>query len=335
MENNGAPGFYIGEVIDNKKTETYRDVNDYGNDVFLITVRPTGTWKDQDLICRPANINIKQIPLIGEHVLIFQANNDRSSADVTRYQWYYFPAYNIQSNINHNALPGVAQIKEGDVNPVEQEDDIPLGKTFKQRIVSAMQPYEGDLLLEGRWGNSIRLSSTLGSGAYSLRPTWSGTTDGDPIIILSNSTNHTRNRFITEHIKNDQSSLYLTSTQTLSNLVLSKQIAYEDTKENQYSESQIVGVANRIILQAKDNNIILDSKQRITLLTDRLMLGDDSATEPLVLGEKLEEILKLIIAGCRAGTAGSPFYHQAQGLPEFQQAYSKIKEMLSTKVYTI
>ena len=331
-----GPHFYIGEVIKNTLTETFKDENDLGNDHFLISVRVTNSSKEEDLICRPANSNIKQIPLIGEHVLIFEANNEYTSADKTRYQWYYFPAYSIQSNINHNALPGTAPIKEGDINPVKQEDDIALGDSFEQKTVSSMQPYEGDIIVEGRWGNSIRLGSTVTkSGNYTLNPNWAGQKSGDPIIILSNTTKHQSNKFITEHSKNDQSSLYLTTTQRIKDLVLNKNINVEQTKENQFAESQFVGIANRVILQAKTNNIILDGENRISLLSNTVMLGEDNATEPVVLGEKLEEILKLIIAGCRAGTAGSPFYHQAQGLPQFAEAYSKLSGMKSLKVKTI
>ena len=331
MTTNGTPQFYIAEVIKNPDVESYKDENDKGNDHFLITVRTIGTSEQEDLDCRPANSHIKQIPLLHEHVLIFQANNEFSSADKTRNQWYYFPAYSIQSNINHNALP-VAELKEGDVNDIKQEDNIPLGETFEQKTVSSMQPYEGDVVVEGRWGNSIRLGSTITkAGQYTKKPNYIGQRSGDPIIILSNSVKHESSKFITEDSKNDESSLYLTTTQAISDLVLNKSLNVESTKENQYSESQFVGIANRIVLQAKTNNIILDGENRISILSNKIMLGEDNATEPLVLGEKLE----LIIAGCRAGTAGSPFYHQAQGLPQFQQAYSKLSGMKSSKVRTI
>ena len=50
----------------------------------------------------------KQIPVIGEHVLIFEGTDEYGNLDTTRRQWYYFPPYGIQSGINSNPLPGIS-----------------------------------------------------------------------------------------------------------------------------------------------------------------------------------------------------------------------------------
>ena len=326
-----APHFYTGEVIENNLTKTYLDSNDLGNDHFLITVRPY-EGKLQDVTCRPAVIGIKQIPLIGEHVLIFQGLNEFSNADKVRYQWYYFPAYSIQSNINNNALPNITQIRDSDENPVD-ESNVKLGESFKERDISSMQPYEGDTLIEGRWGNSIRLSSTINEGNYSIKPEWYG----DPVIILSNTVNHKSKRFITENIKTDSSLLYLTTTQTLPNLVLSKSLNAEGTKSNLYKESQLVGIANRITLQSKTDRVILDSPKAISLITKgQVRLGADDASSSVALGEKLQECLRKICLILQAGTVGSP-YAQQMALAGDIAAVQKIveNELLSSKVKTI
>jgi len=330
-----APHFYTGEVIDSNLTDTYLDANDLGNDHFLITVRPY-EGKLQDVICRPADNHLKQIPLIGEHVLIFQGLNEYSNADKVRQQWYYFPAYSIQSNVNNNALPNITQIRDSDENPVD-ESNVKLGKSFEEKDISSMQPYEGDVILEGRWGNSIRLGSTIKEGNYSIKPDWSGDKSGDPIIVLSNSVNHKSKKFISEKIKTDSSLLYLTTTQTLPNLVLSKSLNAEGTKSNLYKESQLIGVANRITLQAKTDRVILDSPKAISLITKgQIRLGADDASSSVALGEKLQECLRKICLILQAGTVGSP-YAQQMALAGDVAAVQKIveNELLSSKVKTI
>ena len=201
--------FLLAEVVDNNVLETYEYNKDNINLSYTILVRTYDEEKTQELICKPANRRLKDIPLVGEHVLIFQGTNEFSTADKYRRQWYYFPAYGIQSNINHNALPGISEIQTSNVNTTGVQGE--LGKSFKEKEVSALQQFEGDTVIEGRFSNSIRLGSTINNGKYSLQPTWQGNTDGDPIIIISNAHNDKRNKeFTIESFNDDASSFYLT-----------------------------------------------------------------------------------------------------------------------------
>ena len=154
-------------------TNTYEDTYKYleGKNVdnlFKIDVVTYGELEARKLSARPANSNIKQIPLVGEHVIIFNALQQESDNDIKNKQWYYLPAYNLQSSINNNALPGVADVAGQEATT--DLSDQPLGKTFEEKAVSPLQPYEGDLLIEGRFSNSIRLGSTvnLDSNNYML-----------------------------------------------------------------------------------------------------------------------------------------------------------------------
>jgi hypothetical protein len=80
-------------------------------------------------------------------------------------------------------------------------------------------PYMGDVIYEGRWGNSIRFGSTVKSKSQYSNPWSRSGNNGDPITIVRNGQNKLANEFgaepITENIKNDLSSIYLTSTQAL------------------------------------------------------------------------------------------------------------------------
>ena len=108
--------FLLAEVIDNNVLETYKYNKDNINSSYTILVRTYDEEKTQELICKPANRRLKDIPLIGEHVLVFLGTNEFSTVDKYRRQWYYFPSYGIQSNINHNALPGISEIQTSNVN---------------------------------------------------------------------------------------------------------------------------------------------------------------------------------------------------------------------------
>mgnify|MGYP000138216225 CR=1 FL=1 len=177
--------FLLAEVIDNNVLETYEYNKDNINLSYTILVRTYDEEKTQELICKPANRRLKDIPLIGEHVLIFQGTNEFSTVDKYRRQWYYFPAYGIQSNINHNALPGISEIQTSNVNATGIQGE--LGESFKEKEVSALQQFEGDTIIEGRFSNSIRLGNTVPSNTAPLNNNWSVTGSiGDPITIISN-----------------------------------------------------------------------------------------------------------------------------------------------------
>ena len=84
--------FLLAEVIENAVTDTYKYDADEVNNVSTILARTYDEDKVQELICKPANARNNEIPLVGEHVLIFQGTNEFSTADKFRRQWYYFPA---------------------------------------------------------------------------------------------------------------------------------------------------------------------------------------------------------------------------------------------------
>ena len=230
MANHDSVNFKIAEVVsgydntykwivDNPLSETIDEANT--DTLFSIIVQTYSDSQTELLFAKPANNNIKQIPLLGEHVIIFKALNQETTVDKRRIQWYYLPAYGIQSGINSNRLPGIAKFRINTKNKSGINE--PAGKTFEEKVISPLQPYEGDLLIEGRWGNSIRFGSSVNtSNEYTVNSNWSGT-NGSPIIILSNKrSNKPQKEFVVEDINTDGSSLYLTSDQRLNTLKLNK-----------------------------------------------------------------------------------------------------------------
>lgn len=298
----------VAEVLDYERTYQYVSTsaeNSNLSELFAIRVRSCSQLYNQKVyIVKPGNISIKKIPLVGEFVLIYKSFNQQTTDKIWRETWYYHSTIDIQSSINENMIPGISGQRTA-----EEINAIKPGNTFSRKSISPIQPYEGDILIEGRNGNSIRFSSTLNTNYptsyYYKSPTWTGsdTSEGDPIIILSNRTiNKNKKEFVVENIDSDASSLYLTTTQTISDLKLSKDLTVYNSFSNQ---SQLIGVGDRIILRAKKDIAVIDSQKAIVLNTPgEIKIGDDSADQAMVHGEVLYQIiLKLANAIGAGGTA--------------------------------
>lgn len=297
----------VAEVIEYDYTYQYIP-NDQDNatvdQLFALKVRSCSTYFNDKLrLVRPSNMNMKQIPLVGEFVLIYKTFNQQATSDRWRESWYYVCSIDIQSAINHNMLPGLS---DGAIQ--EDIDAKEPGKTFKQKVVSPLQPYEGDFLLEGRFGNSIRFGSSVNTsyptGYYYKSAPWNTANgDGDPIIVLSNGRNNLpAKELIVENIETDASSLYLTSTQQLDTLKLSKDLTVHN---NAFAGSQFVGVADRVILRAKQDVAVIDSEEGIVLNTpNEIYIGGEDASEPLTHGLVLQQIIQLLVQSIAAGATG-------------------------------
>lgn len=305
--------FDIAEVLE--YDDTYRYIDPSGSntnvsDLFAVRVRSCASYfNDKPFIVRPASANIKQIPLVGEIVLIYKTFNQASTPVKKRDAWYYLTTLNIQSTIHANVLPGLSnsQITDTEIDTAKP------GKTFQFKTVSPLQPYEGDLLLEGRFGNSIRFGNTVKSGGiYSVSTPWTGeqsSNQPDPIIILANGQKNLPNKqFVVEDIQQDAASIYLTSTQKLSAFKLNNTIQ-RSASESSYSNSQLIGTADRIVLKSKSDVIVLDSKQAIELNTPILSMGVKQSKEPVLHSTAVETIfmiMKQIFIGGLFDSNGSP-----------------------------
>ena len=127
--------------------------------------------------------------------------NNTIQGAVNSVTYYYFQPVNLWQSNHHNGIPD--PILNSTLPPSQQQDyqqveggnvrrvtdggtEINLGNTFQERLdVKTLQPYEGDVIYEGRWGNSIRFGSTV-TNAKIPNP-WSRTGEnGDPITIIRN-----------------------------------------------------------------------------------------------------------------------------------------------------
>lgn len=291
MENSGQINFYFGEVVNvDAAVSTYKQTDDR---LYPIDVRVFYNSNYKNITALPASLNNKQIPYVGETVLMFQGYNRNTQYNTKEYEWFYLPAISIRSSMNHNILP---------INSLSTE----LDENVKERNISPLQAYRGDVIQQGRWGNSIRLSSTILDTEYDVQPSWQGKIAGDPIIAITNSPESSVEKsFVAEDIKSDYSSLYLTSTQRINNLILNNDP--KNLKPTEFENSQLIGCADRIVLTTKSDSVVIDSKKDIQLLaSEKIYIGNGQVGwEGLVQGSKLISVLNQIITAINFGMESS------------------------------
>ena len=253
---------------------------------------------------KPLFSHLKYYPLINEVVLTL-TTNDKNIYKGKEKTTYYLPQINMWGHPHHNALPDLKNNTletaknnynetESGLNRIgENNKEIKLGQYFKEKTnIKPLTPYEGDLILEGRFGNSIRFGSTNISNNISNPNNWSdlGNT-GDPITIIRNgqSNNLDEKGFLPtiENIGEDSSNIYLTSNQRIRNF---KQASpHMDSYNALYIEPQTLEDA---ILNPPPLSNVLDNP--VTTDTplpnkDIDITGSDIET-PIIENEELKEV---------------------------------------------
>jgi hypothetical protein len=285
------------------------------------------------LIAKPLQGNSKNLPLVNEIVYIISLPNTDIASISSNTISYYINTVSLWNHPHHNAFPtspnnlpptqqkDYAQTALGNVRRItDQSTEIFLGKTFKERSnIHPLLPFEGDIIYEGRWGNSIRVGSTVKNTINN----WSTTgSNGDPITIIRNGQGtQTEEGWIPtiEDINNDDSSIYATSTQKIP--LKASSTSYLSYKNNppltpdQYSGKQIIINSGRLVFNSTLDHILFSSKKSInlnaqegvnidaptvTLQSGKVYLGSKNATEPLLLGNKTIATLNNLITNLSA-----------------------------------
>jgi hypothetical protein len=284
-----------------------------------------------DNFAKPLFPNNKTFPLINEIVYIVALPNNDIQSNVSSLDYYYFQPVNIWNSTHHNAIPD--PILNSNLPPSQQQDyqqtsggtvrrvtdggtEIDLGKTFKEKInIKNIQPFEGDIINEGRWGQSIRFGSTVNN---SIIPNpWSRVgNNGDPILILRNGQySDGKDPWIpqVEDINKDISPIYATSTQNIPIQVSSKNYnSYQNapTSPDKFAGEQIILNSGRLLFNTKTDSILFSSKKTINLNSvesvnidsptfivnsKNIFLGDKNATEPVILGNTFLNDLRQLL----------------------------------------
>ena len=371
---------FVGRVADVILDNSHPLFNEKGgwNSIGLLIFTPNNvsnlTPDRVNTVAKPLFPNIKLYPLINELVTIVSLPNNENETSPSSFDYYYFPPINIWNSQHHNAVPysstlppsqqkDYQQIEGGSVRRVADDStEINLGSTFKERSnIYPLLSYEGDYILEGRWGNSIRFGSTVKNP--SIKNNWSDDgEEGDPITIIRNGQRNLSQpgwEPTIEDINGDDSSIYLTSTQKIplfpaSNIKDSFANTDDKLEDPQvYKRNQILLNSGRLVLNAKQDSLILssnktihlsankeihlDSSIRTVINTGELYLGSRQANERLVLGDTfVRELQKLVTSleglakACTTAQAG-PYPVSSLNLigPSLEASIKDLKGVLS------
>jgi hypothetical protein len=284
-------------------------------------------------IAKPLLANIKTFPLKNEIVFLIRLPDTDSLNNLTDNEtYYYLTLVSLWNHPHHNAFPNplsnntisesqrkdYKSIEEGNIRRVtDNSTEINLNSTnnsggkFVERInIHPILPFTGDNIFEGRFGNSIRLGSTIKSKSQ-YQNNWSTSgNEGDPVIIIRNGQplNSSDEGWLptVENVNDDLSSIYITSTQKLPINVSSLNYTgirseYAPIFPQSYNSSQIILNSGRLLLNSTTDSILLSSKKvialsaiediglssrgNINLSTKGVRLGGVEANESLIMGD--------------------------------------------------
>ena len=333
-----------GRVTDIILDETHPKFNTFGGwssigSIFYEQIDTPKKSTQQNPIARPLFPQFQTPPLVNELVLLFYLPDKNLGKNDASKSWYYINSISIWNSIHNNAYPNVyryvnreknsekdySQIEQGaPVNTENKSPDLDLngpnntGGTFIERKnVNNLIPFSGDNIIEGRFGSSIRLGSTIKSKSL-YKNNWSEFGKvGDPVLILRNGQNEENTQgFLprVENINEDPSSIYMTSTQNIP--ISASSLNYTAISNDQtpdypgsYTDKpQIIINSGRLVLNSTNDSILLSSqkiinlaslgdlglasRKNITLEAEKINLGGSNSSQPAVAGETFMTALK-------------------------------------------
>ena len=243
---------------------------------------------------KPLNPHINTLPVVGELVVGVNYGEDDDSDSR-----YYLTTFNKEgfSSFNDGFNSSIGNIKNtlssNNINtPNKLDSDRNSGFYFKNNNLSRLLPDEGDTIIEGRFGNSIRLGSYQKNDNTKLSSKIHITTGRNSIL---------------ESVVSDSSTIKLSENQPTSDLISSAFLPKAGSFETSFPESEIFINSNQIIINSKNNgNIGILSSGNITIgaqgdtvfeIPDagEVKFGSGDATEPVVMGNELKKIIDILL----------------------------------------
>lgn len=219
-----SDSFFEDSEIPNESRPNYFGTikfQDYNNPIYS-----QDTEANITLLAKSINPNIKHYPLKNEIVYVLALPNQNSKNNLNTYSFYYYPPINMENNITSNPIvPTYQQSQQNNVSPEDTINGISvninaeqkqiknlLGKNFPTNLSKTLsKTFEGDIMYEGRFGNSLRFSSDLYGGKEGK---------GEPLTILTNQIGDS----LVEDINKDRASVYLTTNQAIPINISSKNL---------------------------------------------------------------------------------------------------------------
>ena len=260
-------------------------------------------------IALPKSTSTINIPEIGEIVTLCRIPSPNSNG----FMWLYDQPHSLYdgSSINNNKstllntpsspTSNIKDYKKSELGIPNQQKTNPTPKqeTFTEATINPLTQNSGDIIRYGRHGQSLRF----------------GNNTGNPITILRNGqikTNESGFIPISEDIKNDLASLYLTSNQPIKFSLANENFTSYQTPPitpSSFNLPQVILWSDRVVLNAKSDSVLISAAKSIGLSSNEsinadspsfnihsndIKIGPDpkSATEPALLGDTTISLLE-------------------------------------------
>lgn len=356
----------LGRVIDVVLNDKHREWSRRGHSLSLYGVLYQNMFvgENDDPKTNPSmgfaycgDPNFRRIPIKNEIVTIVLRTSAewseelQTNANVTKAYWTgIVPVWNVP---NVNPYP----------DTVKYSGPADLGKDFKEdEKIMPLALGPGDMSLEGRYGNTIRLGGTKTDNS----PIAPADTSGKPYTIIRNGQGTSGEYFVKEDINKDSSSIYLTSDHKVP--LVQAQTKYDARKNSkspekstEYKGAQIVVNSDRLWFNSKKDDIeftakealgisakvvSLDGSEYVAFDASKLYLGTAafSESQPVLLGKMsvnwlsnlcqiLENLLQ-VMSTVTPSTVSSLAGAAAAAIVPVTALKQSLNTLLSKKVYT-
>ena len=227
----------------------------------------------------PLMPNVSMIPLKGEHVVVVEYNG----------QHYYTGIINRTNSVNENALPGTSDT---------YKQNTKYGNTFERKDIRRVHVCEGEIVYEGRFGNSIKLGCNHKNNTPNIR-----------IRAGQQEPPEDFGAVVEENINEDKSSIYLSTDETieLDGLGARNKFPAESVKGN-----SIVMNSDKIFLNSKNGNFNVRASENLILQGDEIFIHAKSGNTikmgdprsqfiPTLNSEVINQLMKDIMLTLKEG----------------------------------
>lgn len=272
----------------------------YGADGYNIgaaqvRIFETNTSNTEDTLpwADPIDTTIKQLPLIGELVVVQDIQGNK----------YYSRQIPIGKRIQQNAMLNLNRLLNNRSattaaqSLVSNEEILPsrhkFGEYFKpDSRVRQLKHFEGDTIIEGRMGHSIRFgSSKVDPSTDGLAPNIILRTGQAKDAEIGPTTSKSEYGLILEDVNKDASSIWMVADQTIPFLPATAKagsfVRSVTTPPQKYDKAQIIINSDRLVLNAKKTNIMLFSNEEINLNSFKNTTIDTDANILLSANEEI------------------------------------------------
>lgn len=318
---NSAGGRY-GRVVDVILDSTHPRYNSLGRSQALYGVffQPLFARASEDV---PDAYNLRfayckqnalrQIPVRNEIVQLedgpaLASSQEEDDENMYSTKLYWTAIVPIWNHPHLNIYPDVVNYDSGN------EETSNLGKDFQENgDIKPLQLSAGDVVLEGRHGQSLRFGGTKASNGTSLSE---NSSNGKPYTILRNGQASTEGKTCVESIDEDDASLYLVSDHrvplTEANHKFAAAVKAPKLVKD-YKGKQAVLNADQVVFNARKDNLQLAAKEHASINAKTVSLDGENYlgldADKVYLGSYAQKEANPVLKGSEAVTLSKELWN--------------------------